>query len=145
MNPGATTYEALRRTTRVRAELPVRVVSQDPTAGLNETCQTVVVNCEGCGLRLSRPVDVGLQVSIENLPGGASARARVTSCVAMGKDWLVGIELEQRGNVWSIKPAPADWTGGPAAASATISVPQKKNEWPYALFSGKGEAHPGRK
>jgi hypothetical protein len=145
MNPGATTYEALRWTTRVRAEVPVRIVSQDPAVGLNEACQTVVVNCEGCGVRLSRPVDMGLQVSIGNLPGGISARARVTSCVAMGKDWLVGLELEQRGNVWSIKPAPADWAGGPASAAATISLPQKKGEWPYALFSGKGEAHPGRK
>jgi hypothetical protein len=145
MSSGTTTYDALRRSTRVRAEVPVRIVSQDPNAGLNQTCQTVVVNCEGCGVRLTRPVEVGLQVSIEELPGGLSARARVTSCVALGKDWLVGIELEQRGNVWSIKPAPADWTRGPVSSGATIQAPQKKGEWPYALFSGKGEAHPGRK
>ena len=145
MNPVATTYDALRRSTRVRAEVPVRIVSQDPTVGLSETCQTVVVNCEGCGLRLTRPVEVGLQVSIEDLPGGISARARVTSCVALGKDWLVGVELEERGNVWSIRPAPADWTGGAASTAATISAPQKKGEWPYAVFSSKGEAHPGRK
>ena len=145
MESGTTTYEVLRRSTRIRAEVPVRVVSQDPGAALNETCQTVVVNCEGCGVRLTRPVDVGLQVSIEGLPGGLNARARVTSCVALGKEWLVGLELEQRGNIWSIKPAPADWIGGPAQAAATISAPQKKGEWPYALFSGKGEAHPGRK
>jgi hypothetical protein len=146
MDSGATTYEAMRRSTRLRAEVAVRIVSLDPGASLNENCQTVVVNCEGCGVRLPRPVDVGLQVSIENLPGGISARAKVTSSVALGKDWLVGIELEQRGNVWSIKPAPADWASGPApAAAATIAAPQKKGEWPYALFSGKGEAHPGRK
>ena len=145
MNPGAATYDALRRSTRVRAEVPVRIVSQDPKVGLSETCQTVVVNCEGCGVRLTRPVEVGLQVSIEELPGGISARARVTSCVPLGKDWLVGLELEERGNVWSIRPAPADWTGGTASAAATIPAPQKKGEWPYAVFSSKGEAHPGRK
>jgi hypothetical protein len=145
MGSGATTYEALRRSTRLRAEIPIRVVSLDPAAGLSEHCQTVVVNCEGCGVRLPRAVEVGLLVSIEDLPGGLRAKARVTSCVALGKDWLVGIELEQRGNVWSIQPAPADWLAGSAPAAATIPAPQKKGEWPYALFSGKGEAHPGRK
>jgi hypothetical protein len=145
MESGATTYEAMRRSTRLRAQIPVRIVSLDPGVSLSERCQTVVVNCEGCGVRLQRAVDVGLRVSVEDLPGGISVRARVTSCVALGKDWLVGIELEQRGNVWSIKPAPEDWTIGPASVAAPIAAPQKKGEWPYALFSGKGEAHPGRK
>jgi hypothetical protein len=145
MESGATTYEALRRSTRLRAQIPVRIVSLDPGVSLSEHCQTVVVNCEGCGVRLPRTVDVGLRVSIEDLPGGLSAKARVTSCVVLGKDWLVGIELEQRGNVWSIQPTPEDWTTGPAPATATVPAPQKKGEWPYAMFSGKGEAHPGRK
>jgi hypothetical protein len=145
MESGATTYEAMRRSTRLRAQISVRIVSLDPGVSLNEHCQTVVVNCEGCGVRLPRVVVVGLQVSIEDLPGGLSARGRITSCVALGKDWLVGIELEQRGNIWSIQPTPADWTGGPAPAAVTIAAPQKKGEWPYAIFSGKGEAHPGRK
>jgi hypothetical protein len=148
MDSGATTYESVRRTTRVRAEVSVRVVSQDPRAGFSEHCQTVVVNCEGCGIRLTRPVEVGLRVSIEELPGGLCAQARVTSCVALGgggKNWLVGMELEQRGNVWSIQPAPADWSSAPASSSTTIPAPQKKGEWPYSFFSPKGEAHPGRK
>jgi hypothetical protein len=145
MESGATTYEAMRRSTRLRAQLPVRIVSLDPAVSLSERCQTVVVNCEGCGVRLPRAVNLGLQVSIEDLPGGHSARARVTSCVTLGKDWLVGIELEKRGNVWSIQPAPADWISVSAPSSPTIPAPPKKGEWPYALFSGKGEAHPGRK
>ena len=145
MESGATTYEAMRRSTRLRAQIPVRIVSLDPGVSLNERCQTVVVNCEGCGVRFPRAVVVGLQVSIEDLPGGLSAQARITSCVALGKDWLVGVELEQRGNVWSIQPTPADWTDGPVPTAATIPAPQKKGEWPYAIFSGKGEAHPGRK
>jgi len=145
MESGTTTYEALRRSTRLRAEIPVRIVSLDPGVGLSERCQTVVVNCEGCGVRFPRAVAVGLQVAIEDLPGGLSAKARITSCVALGKDWLVGLELEQRGNIWSIQPAPQDWTPGPAAAAPNTPGPQKKGEWPYALFSGKGEAHPGRK
>jgi len=145
MESGATTHEALRRSTRLRAQIPVRVVSKDSAVSFSEPCQTVVVNCEGCGVRLPRALDVGLKVSIEDLPGGLSAPGKVTSCVALGKDWLVGIELEQRGNVWSIRPAPEDWMSGPATTAAAVPAPQKKGEWPYALFSGKGEAHPGRK
>ena len=145
MESGAATYEAMRRSTRLRAQISVRLVSLDSGVSLNERCETVVVNCEGCGVRLRQTVALGLAVSIEDLPGGLSARGRITSCVALGKDWLVGIELEQRGNIWSIQPTPADWTSGPAPTAATIPPPQKKGEWPYAIFSGKGEAHPGRK
>ncbi|MFZ0284942.1 MAG: hypothetical protein WAL32_06900 [Terriglobales bacterium] len=148
MEPAASSYETLRRTTRVRAEVPVLIVSHDPGVSLSEHCQTVVVNCEGCGVRLTRPLEVGLRVSIEDLPGGLSAGARVTSCVALGgggTNWLVGLELEQRGNIWSIRPAPTDWASGPAPSPVGFPAPSKKGEWPYSFFSGKGEAHPGRK
>jgi hypothetical protein len=50
--------------------------------------------------------------------------------------------------VWGIKSPPNDW--GPADAQmpapvATLEDPQKKKNWPYSLFSQKGEAHPGRR
>jgi hypothetical protein len=32
-----------------------------------------------------------------------------------------------------------------AAAAAPQEDPVKKKNWPYSLFSAKGEAHPGRK
>jgi len=145
MEPGTTSYETLRRSTRLRAQIPVRVVSLDSNVDLNLCCETVVVNCEGCGVKFGHAVSVGLQVSIEDLPGGLKARGRVTSCVPVGKDWLIGLELEQRGNIWAIRPAPADWIEGPATGNVSVAPPHKKGEWPYALFSTKGEAHPGRK
>ncbi|MBZ5571891.1 MAG: hypothetical protein LAO09_08435 [Acidobacteriia bacterium] len=147
MSSSATSYETARRSTRIRAQIPVRVVSLDPASQFSESCYTVVVNPEGCGIRLARAVEPGLSVLLDELPGGNSARARITSCVPLGtegKYWLVGIALEQRGNIWCIQPAPADWGTEPAPAAA-VPVPKKKDEWPYSVFSTKGEAHPGRK
>lgn len=135
-----------RRSTRIRAQLPIRVTSQDPTIQLSERCHTLVVNPEGCGVRLSRPVDCGLSVLIDELPAGNSALARVASCVPLGSDgryWLVGLALEEPANIWCIQPPP-DWKDV-APPVAAVSAPRKSNEWPYSFFSPKGEAHPGRK
>jgi hypothetical protein len=57
----------------------------------------------------------------------------------------VGLALEQPGNIWCIQPAPANWESAPTAVAAAVPLPKKENEWPYSVFSSKGEAHPGRK
>jgi hypothetical protein len=109
-----------------------------------------VVNPQGCGVRLSTPLEAGVPVQLDELPGGTSATARVANCVplgAEGKYWLVGLALDQPGNVWCIRPEPADWAKETEVAIPTVVVaaPTKKNEWPYSQFSHKGEFHPGRK
>jgi hypothetical protein len=142
MSSTAKSYEAARRSTRVRAHIPFRLVSLDPDFAFNEHCYTLVVNTEGCGVRTTQALEPGLAVLLDELPGGRSATARVANCVPLGSEgkyWLVGLALDQRGNVWCIQPAPVDW--GPQAPVAA----KKKQEWPYSLFSSKGEAHPGRK
>lgn len=147
MSSPTITYETERRSTRIRAQIPIRVVSLDPAQEFSESCHTLVVNPEGCGLRLGRAVEPGLPVLLDELPGGQSAKARVTSCVPLGgegKFWLVGIALDERANIWCIQPAPADWGAAPAT-SASVPLPKKPGEWPYSFFSTKGEAHPGRK
>jgi len=136
-----------RHTTRVRAQIPVRVVSLDPKVEFIERCHTLVVNAEGCGLRLSRPLDPGLPVLLDELPDGSSATAQVANCVPLGgegKYWVVGLALDQPANIWCIKPAPADW-GDAKPATVSLPPPQKTDQWPYSFFSNKGEAHPGRK
>lgn len=151
MEPTATSYEAARRGTRIRAQLPVRVTCLDPSSEFTERCQTLVVNPQGCGVRLSRPLTPGLQVDLDELPTGQIVAAMVVNCVPLGtggKFWLVGLALEQMGNVWGIHPAPADWGAEPvamAAAATATAAPAKKNEWPYSQFSSKGEFHPGRR
>jgi hypothetical protein len=57
----------------------------------------------------------------------------------------VGIALDQPGNVWCIRPEPADWGREIAIPTVVVAAPTKKNEWPYSQFSNKGEFHPGRK
>jgi hypothetical protein len=147
MSSSATSYEAARRSTRIRAQIPFRVASLDPEIPFSEQCHTLVVNTEGCGVRLTQPLEPGLSVLLDELPGGTSAPARVANCVPLGtegKYWLVGIALDQPANIWCIHPAPANWGMVPSPLAA-VAPPKKENEWPYSVFSSKGEAHPGRK
>lgn len=152
----ATTYEVQRRGTRIRAQIPLLLTGLDAANIFSERCHTLVVNPHGCGLRLSRPLGAGTLVRLDELPCGYPAGACVVSCVALGTDWwLVGLALDTPANVWCIQPAPADWSNEVAAASADSSIAvcpaekkpakEKENEWPYAIFSSKGEAHPGRR
>jgi hypothetical protein len=148
MSSAVKSYEVQRRSTRIRAQIPFRLASLDPEVPFSEPCHTLVVNTEGCGVRLSQPLEAGLSVVLDGLPGGTSAPARVANCVPLGTDgkyWLVGIALEQPGNIWCIHPAPADWGDQSKPAAAAVPLPKKENEWPYSVFSTKGEAHPGRK
>jgi hypothetical protein len=148
MSSGAKSFEAERRSTRIRAQIPFRLASLDPAIPFSEHCHTLVVNTEGCGVRLTQPLEPGLPVLLDELPGGTSAPARVGNCVPLGTEgiyWLVGIALEEPGNIWRIQPAPANWGSEPRPAATAVPPPKKENEWPYSVFSTKGEAHPGRK
>jgi hypothetical protein len=143
----AKTYEAARRGSRIRAQIPVCVTGLDPV--FSEHCHTLIVNPLGCGVRLSRPLDPGASLRLEELPGGVSVAAKVANCTPLGtegKYWLIGIALDEPGNVWCIHPAPADWgNNSRPVIAAPVAPPVKKHEWPYSVFSDKGEAHPGRK
>jgi len=101
-----------RRGTRVRAQIPVRVSSLDPSSAFAENCHTLMVNPQGCGVRFPRPLTPGLQVRVENMPGGGAVTARVASSVPLNstsKYWLIGISLDNPGNLWYLGPAPQDW------------------------------------
>jgi len=92
-----------------------------------------------------------MPVRFDELPGGKGVTGRVANCVplgAEGKYWLVGLALDEPGNIWCIHPAPQDWgteTAAAAAAVSAIAPPAKKGEWPFSQYSNKGEFHPGRK
>jgi hypothetical protein len=147
MEQTAKARDSGRRSTRIRAQIPLRITSLDPAIQLSESCHTLVVNTQGCGVRLPRPLDLGVSVRLDELPGNRSVTARVATCIPLGienKYWLVGLALDQAGNVWCIHPAPADW-GAQAKPLAVAASPAKKNEWPYSQFSDRGEFHPGRK
>src|ERR1700757_5497719 len=88
MESSAKSYEAERRSTRIRAQIPLRVTSLDPAIQFSEQCHTLVVNTEGCGVRLSRPLEPGVPVRLEELPGGHIATALVANCVPLGVNIL---------------------------------------------------------
>jgi hypothetical protein len=150
MNSTPNPYEKQRRSTRIRAQIPFRLTSLDPGIQFSEQCHTLIVNTQGCGVRLARALEPGLAVRLDELPTGKTVTARVANCVplgAEGKYWLVGIALDEMGNIWGIRPAPADW-GSESAMAAAAAAPdpaQKKKEWPYSMYSNRGEAHPGKK
>ena len=150
MTSSADNAETPRRMTRVRWEIPIRVTSLNAGHPFAERGQTLVVNPQGCGVRLSCALEVGTAVQLDGLPGVGSVTARVANCLALGTDgkfWLVGLALNEPGNVWGVQSPPADW--GTASArilpSAATPDPKKKQNWPYSQFSRKGEFHPGRK
>jgi hypothetical protein len=142
-----TPHESPRRPTRIRAQIPIRVRSLDLNPEFAEDCHTLVVNPQGCGVRLTRALEAGCRVVLEDLPGGNHAIASVANCVPLGSDgkyWLLGLALEEPRNIWCIHPAPEDW-GEQSESTASVSSPARTDEWPYALFSANGEAHPSKR
>jgi hypothetical protein len=145
------TQKTTRRATRLRAEISVTVTSMDRRHPFSAKCIALVVGPQGCGLRAPQSLPLETPVLLSELPGGRSASARVANCQPLGqdgKDFLIGIALYNPGNVWGIANPPEDWNCadvGPALAGATAKSAVKSQAWPYNMFSGKGEAHPGRK
>jgi hypothetical protein len=147
MATGPVQVQRHRRATRVRVEIPVRVTAMPPAPTFSEDAHTILVNPLGCGVKLSQAVALQTQVRLDGLPGGLSVNARVANCLPLGtggKAFLVGLALEDPGNVWGLQSPPEDW-GAAATPAAPEEDPVKKKNWPYSLFSSKGEAHPGRR
>ncbi len=147
------TPKASRRSTRLRVEIPLTMTSLDRRHAFVAECVAIVVSPQGAGLQAPQALPLETPVLLSGLPGGASASARVASCLPLGansKCFLIGVSLYNSGNVWGVAKPPEDW-GCAASASATSASaapsPAAKTEavWPYNLFSGHTEAHPGRK
>jgi hypothetical protein len=114
----------------------------------SEDARTILVNPLGCGVQLSCALPIQTPVVLAGLPGGVSVNAKVVNCLPLGsggKAFLVGLALEAPGNVWGLQNPPSDWGAAAATAASPQQDPIKKKNWPYNLFSAKGEAHPGRR
>jgi hypothetical protein len=137
-----------RRATRVRVEVAVRVTTLPPAPPFSEDAYTLVVNPLGCGVKVSSALAVQTPVRLDGLPGGLSVNARVANCLPLGtggKAFLVGLALETPGNFWGLQAPPADWGASAITPAPPQEDPIKKKNWPYSLFSAKGEAHLGRR
>jgi hypothetical protein len=141
------TPKATRRSTRIRVEIPVNVVSLDRMRPFAESCIVLVVSAQGCGFRSSRALQLETPIMLNNLPGGGSVTARVANCLPLGNDgkyFLIGAALYTHGNVWGIANPPEDWkiaaqsTPAPTAKTPvsppTAPLKVSKKQWPYNLF-----------
>src|SRR5579864_7954408 len=102
------TPKAVRRSTRIRVEIPVSVTSMDRRRPFAEKCVVLIVNAQGCGFRSSRAMQLETPIMISDLPGGGSVTARVANCLPLGNDgkyFLIGAALYTHGNVWGIADA----------------------------------------
>jgi len=103
---------ALRGGTRIPCEIPVVVTSSDPIHSFSEHCQVILVNLGGCAVRSSCPIATGTLVHLDGLPTRLRVTARVVNCIFLGKfekQWLLGLALDEPGNVWGITRVPQDW------------------------------------
>lgn len=148
------TAKTVRRSTRVRVEIPVSVISLDRKRPFGDRCTLLVVSAQGCGFRASEELQVGTPLMFSGLPGGGSVTGRVANCVPLGNDgkyFLIGASLYSHGNVWGIANPPADWAEAPKAdsiPSSTTTTPTEapkpasgKQTWPYNLFADGAETH----
>ena len=104
--------KAVRRGTRIPCEIPITLTSLDPIHPFSEPCLAILVNPQGCAVRFRRPVEIGAAVRLEGLPASTNITARVVNSISIGdfeKLWLLGLALDEPGNVWGIKTPPEDW------------------------------------
>jgi len=97
-----------RAGTRVPCEIPITLTSLDPDHPFSEPCQIVLVNLRGCAATFRRSVKVGVAVRLEGLTAMTHVTGRVVNCISLGereKLWLLGLALDEPGNVWGI-PVP---------------------------------------
>jgi hypothetical protein len=152
------TPKAIRRSTRLRVEIPMQVTSLDRMHPFCAECTALVVSMQGCGFRASQALPLETPVLLSGLLSGGNASGRVANCLPLGQDgryFLIGVSLYNHDNVWGIADPPGDWNAvakPSAAMAASAAHPSAKNTsakskaaWPYNIFSGQSEADLKRK
>lgn len=98
--------------TRIPCAISTTLTSRDPFHPFSGPCLVVLINPQGCAVRVNRPVSVGAVVELGGLPARTRATARVVNCISLGeheKLWLLGLALTEPGNVWGVSKPPDDW------------------------------------
>ncbi len=101
----------MRRSTRMRWRMPLRITSLERNSPFSEMCETVVVNAHGVGVRAPATPPIGARVQLETSDHRTTI-GWVTDLEPLGPEatlWLVGIALEEPGNFWLITNPPEDW------------------------------------
>jgi hypothetical protein len=106
----------LRRGTRIPCDIRLTLVTLDSADTTAEPGLVVLANPQGCGVRFARPLEIGTRVRLQGLPTKCNVTARVANCISLGqyeKFWLLGLALDEPGNVWGIEKPPEDWAPQP--------------------------------
>lgn len=133
-----TTQSGMRRSTRVRACIPLTITSLDSAVAFSEQSETVLVSANGCVIRSSSPVKLGTPVRLQVGRDQRETTARVVFCQALGGEkasWVIGLDLKEPGNVWGLKSCPADWARYESksdAPDAAMNSKAKMAFWPLA-------------
>jgi len=86
--------------------------SLDAAGPFSGPCTAFLVNPQGCAARFGHPLEIGAAVQLEGLPLGRTVTAHVVNCISPGeyeKFWILGLALDEPGNVWGIEIPPEDW------------------------------------
>ncbi len=126
----------MRRSSRVRWRMPVRVSSLDPSHPFSQMCETLVVNMHGAGMRAPGSLPIATPVQLETADN-RTTKGWVTDFEPIGQDakwWLIGVALEQPANFWGCPNPPENWseTPAPLAPPAPESGERKFSMWPGA-------------
>ena len=108
----ASNKAGIRGGTRIPCEIPVTLTSLDTAQPFADQCLVILVNPQGCAVRFRLPLPLGATVRLDGLPASTSITARVVNCISLGqyeKLWLLGLALDEPGNVWGIQSPPEDW------------------------------------
>jgi hypothetical protein len=115
MPTGAVKETTERSGTRVPCEIEATLRSADESCPFSEPCRIVLANLQGCVLKIYRALDVGSAVILEGLPAAAKITGRIITSIPLGKHekafWLLGVAIDEPGNVWGISNPPEDWVG----------------------------------
>jgi hypothetical protein len=113
-----------RRSSRVAANVPILVVSKDPTNRFSEICQTLVVSAHGCLFRSPIRLDSGSVVHFHTEEGRQNT-GRVVYCQAIESDqrtWKLAAQFDRPENFWGLKDHPKDWV--------VITTPERRIKAP---------------
>jgi len=105
-------HDRRRNGTRVSCEIPARLETLNSLHLPPAPCLIIVVNPQGCGVKFGRALEIGTRVQMQGLFTNRPAIARVVNCISLGeyeKFWLLGLALDEPGNVWGIEKPPEDW------------------------------------
>lgn len=128
---------ALRRSSRVPANVPILVTSLEPDAKFSEVCETLVVSAHGCSMKSPVKLDAGVLLHFHSKEGRETT-AKVVYCEPFESDrgWRLGARLDRPQNFWGLKTTPQDWSRIPAPVEPSGDAPAK-------LVTRNGQSIPG--